>query len=119
MAFAPSRDLFFFKLCYSKNSFRNTVKVLSSLDPDQAQYFAGLICVQTICKGYLQVTNVAPVGQELNTSKKTFRSLQSVVSYGKCSKISKTSSLPKKPRQTGQTQIRLLLKNCTHSGEIT
>ena len=29
--------------------------------------------------------------------------------YGKCSKILNTSCLPKRPRQTGQTQIRLLL----------
>ena len=28
--------------------------------------------------------------------------------YGRCSKISNTSSLPKNPRQTVQTQIRLL-----------
>ena len=30
--------------------------------------------------------------------------------YGKCSKISNTSCLPNRPRQTRQTQIRLLLK---------
>ena len=30
--------------------------------------------------------------------------------YGKCSKISNTSCLPKRPRETKQTQIRLLLK---------
>ena len=30
--------------------------------------------------------------------------------YGKCSKILNTSCLPKRPRQTSQTQIRLLLK---------
>ena len=30
--------------------------------------------------------------------------------YGKCSKISNTSRLPKRHRQTAQIQIRLLLK---------
>ena len=34
----------------------------------------------------------------------------SILSYGKCSKISNTSCLLKKSRQTVQTQIRLLLK---------
>ena len=36
--------------------------------------------------------------------------------YGKCSKISNTSYLPKRPRQIGQTQIRLLLKKQSDQG---
>ena len=36
--------------------------------------------------------------------------------YGKCSKISNTSCLPKRPRQTVQTQIRLLLKKQSDQG---
>ena len=36
--------------------------------------------------------------------------------YGKCSKISNTSHLPKKPSQTVQTQIRLLLKKQSDQG---
>ena len=35
---------------------------------------------------------------------------------GKCSKILNTSCLPKRPRQTGQTQNRLLLKKQSDQG---
>ena len=35
----------------------NTIKVSNSLDPDQA-CSSGLIWVQTVCKGYLQMTLV-------------------------------------------------------------
>ena len=41
------------------NSFRNTVSVSNSLDPDQARHFAGLICVQTVCKCYQQTILVS------------------------------------------------------------
>ena len=34
--------------------------------------------------------------------------LDNKISYSKCSKISNTSCLPKQPRQTVQTQIRLM-----------
>ena len=37
-------------------------------------------------------------------------------SYGKRSKILNTSCLPKRPRQTGQSQIRLLLKKQSDQG---
>ena len=33
--------LFFLKLSFSKNSFKNTFRVSNSLDPDQAQRFVG------------------------------------------------------------------------------
>ena len=33
--------IFFLKLTFSKKSFRNTIKVSNSLDPDQAQHFVG------------------------------------------------------------------------------
>ena len=36
--------------------------------------------------------------------------------YGKGSKISNTDHLPKRSRQTGQTQIRLLLKKQSDQG---
>ena len=36
--------------------------------------------------------------------------------YIKCSKISNTNHLPKRSRQTGQTQIRLLLKKQSDQG---
>ena len=39
-AFLPSAD-FFSKSTFSKNSFRNTIRVSNSLDPDQAQHFVG------------------------------------------------------------------------------
>ena len=36
--------------------------------------------------------------------------------HGKCSKISNTRCLPKRPRQTVQTQIRLLLQKQSDQG---
>ena len=33
--------IFFPKLAFSKNSFRNTIRVWNSLDPDQARHFVG------------------------------------------------------------------------------
>ena len=36
-----SSAVFFSKLTFSKNSFRNTIRVSNSLDPDQALTFAG------------------------------------------------------------------------------
>ena len=38
--FLLSKD-FFSKLTFSKNSFRDTIRVSNSLDPDQARYFVG------------------------------------------------------------------------------
>ena len=35
------RRLIFFKINFLKNSFRNTIRVSNSLDPDQAQHFVG------------------------------------------------------------------------------
>ena len=35
------RLLFFSKLTFLKNSFRNTIRVANSLDPDQARHFVG------------------------------------------------------------------------------
>ena len=35
------RLLFFFKSTFSKNSFRNTIRVSNSLDPGQARRFVG------------------------------------------------------------------------------
>ena len=46
--------LIFSKSSFSKNSFRNTIKVYNGLDPNQARLFVGLIWVQTVCKGYQQ-----------------------------------------------------------------
>ena len=34
-------DFFFFKLNFSKNSFRNAIRVSNSLDPDQARQNVG------------------------------------------------------------------------------
>ena len=46
----------FSKSIFLKNSFRNTIRVSNSLDPDQAEVFWGLILVQTVCKGFQQTT---------------------------------------------------------------
>ena len=48
--FLSSAD-FFSKSIFSKISFRNTIRVSSSLGPDDL----GLIWVQTVCRGYQQV----------------------------------------------------------------
>ena len=51
--------LFFSKSTFSKIYFRNTIRVSTSLDPDQARRStSGLILVQTDCKGYQQTTLV-------------------------------------------------------------
>ena len=42
------------KSTFLKNSFRSTIRVSKSLDPDQARRLSGLIWVQTVCKGYQQ-----------------------------------------------------------------
>ena len=39
--FFLSSAIFFKNLLFLKNSFRNTIRVSNSLDPDQAQHFAG------------------------------------------------------------------------------
>ena len=36
------RLLTFFKIIFFKNSFRNTIRLSNSLDPDQARHFVGL-----------------------------------------------------------------------------
>ena len=41
---------------FQKNSFRNTIIVSNSLNPDQDRHLSALICVQTVCKGYQQTT---------------------------------------------------------------
>ena len=45
----------FFKI----NFIKKILRVSNGLDPDQAQHFVGLIWVQTVCKGYQQMTLVA------------------------------------------------------------
>ena len=46
--------IFFFRVNFFANSFRNTIRVSNSLDPDQKR--SGLIWVQTVCQSYLQAT---------------------------------------------------------------
>ena len=50
----------FSKLTFSKNSFRNTIRVSNGLDPDQDRHSVGPDQVQSVCKGYQQITIVAP-----------------------------------------------------------
>ena len=49
----------FFKLTFTKNSFRNTISVSNDLDPDQERHFVcpdlGLNCLQS----FKQITKVA------------------------------------------------------------
>ena len=53
---------YFLKINVFKISFRNTIRVSNSLDPDQ-EVLSGLICIQTVCKGYLQTT-IVPSSRE-------------------------------------------------------
>ena len=50
--------IFFQNQLFEKNSFRNTIRVSNSLDPDQAGHLVGLIWVQTVSKGYQQTALV-------------------------------------------------------------
>ena len=43
---------FFSKLTFSKNSFKHTIRVLNSLDSDQAQHSVGPDLGQTLCIGH-------------------------------------------------------------------
>ena len=54
--FCMSSTDFFQNRLFSKNSFRNTIRVSNSLDSDQADILSGLIWVQIVCEGYLQTT---------------------------------------------------------------
>ena len=58
-------DFFFFKSTFSLKSFRHTIRVSNSLDPDQASGFVGLSWVQTVCKRYQQMTKVATSGERV------------------------------------------------------
>ena len=46
---------------FSQNSFRNSLKVSNSLDLDQVKELFGLIWIQTVCKGYQQMTEFSKV----------------------------------------------------------
>ena len=72
--FLLSADVFS-KLTFSNNSFRNTIRVSNSLNPDQARLLSGLILVQTVCKGYQQTTK-SIVSKELK--KRCARKVQNV-----------------------------------------
>ena len=61
----------FFKInFFSKNSFRNTIRVSNILDPGQARILSGLIWIQTVCKDYQQT----PLGGRLNTKFQSYTS---------------------------------------------
>ena len=47
-----------------KKSFKNTIRVANSLDPDQTRCFAGPDMVAIVCKGYQQTTKTATSGKE-------------------------------------------------------
>ena len=57
---------FFLKSTFSKNSFRNTIRVSNSLDPDHTLLFVGPGLGPTVCKDHQQPTNFDPGGQKVN-----------------------------------------------------
>ena len=60
----------FLKINLFKKSFRNTIRVSNSLDPDQARHF-----VQSVCKGYQQMTSPL-AGKELINNKCSDKTVQ-------------------------------------------
>ena len=48
---------------FLSNSFRNSPRVVNSLDLDKVESLFGLIWTQTICKGYQQMTEVSKAFQ--------------------------------------------------------
>ena len=67
-------------------------------------YFVGILQVLGLAFSLFRIFEHSPMDYRLITY------------YGKCSKISYTSYLPKRPRQIGQTKIRLLLKKQSDQG---
>ena len=59
---------FFSKLTFSKNSFRNTIRVSNSRDPDQDRHSVCPDLVQTVCKSYQQTTKVAASKERVRES---------------------------------------------------
>ena len=51
--------LIFFKINFFINSFRNTIRVSNSLDPDQELHSVSPDLGQTVCKDYQQTTKIA------------------------------------------------------------
>ena len=62
--FFKSADFFFSKWSFTKNSFRNTIRVSNSLDPDQAWHFVGPDLVQK-CLQNLSADDTS--GQRVNS----------------------------------------------------
>ena len=64
--------LMMFKINYIEKFFRKYHLESSSLDPDQARHWSGLIWVQSVCKSYLQTTLVgkALMSMLLNLTRK-------------------------------------------------
>ena len=65
----------FFPINLSKYSFRNTIKVSNSLDPDQEYILSVLIWVQTVCKVYLQTTKVPACKETVRAATKSLTHL--------------------------------------------
>ena len=83
---------------FSKNSFRNAIRVSNSLDPDQARHkMSGLIRVQTVCKGYQQTTLE---GKGLKTHSYFYISLR------------RTANVINKPYASAQTDTVLIFRLC-------
>ena len=53
--------------CFSKNSFKNNIRVSNCSDPDQDGHFSVPIWVQTVCIGYQQMTKVAACNEKRKT----------------------------------------------------
>ena len=63
-----SSSAFFSQLFLKKKSFRKTIRVSNSLDPDQDGRFVGPDLGQTVCKGYQQMKKVPASNKRGNLS---------------------------------------------------
>ena len=63
--------IFFSKLTFSENSFKNTIRVSNSLDPDQARHFVGPDlgpnCLQSISADNTSRQRVKEVSDDLSS----------------------------------------------------
>ena len=56
----------FFTIVFSKNSFKNTVRMSNGVDPDQNRHSVGSNCwSKTVCKGYQQTKKSLQARKEL------------------------------------------------------
>ena len=90
--------LFVFKINFSKNKIRKTIRVSNNLGQYQVNVLSGLICIQTVSKDYQHTAKVA-------TSKKIVKNV--LISMN-----TKILSFPAGIRQQGASKYLLSISIC-------